>query len=489
MTDATLSTAAEENGAALKTPTLLWILIMLALFPTLALLGLVMRMTQSNMVVLAPEYFYAVMTLHGVGMVGLWYVAGMAGVSYILTRYVRITPWVNKVAMGFTVTGVAMLIVCTLIGKYGPGWYFLYPLSIMSADVWADWATATFLIAVGILGVGWTLWSLDLLRAIASRYTLPRALCWHMLRGKTEPDVPPVILISTVSVIGALTGLVAAVILLALYAFEYFSGGTKNDALVMKNLVFLFGHLLVNITLYYGVAMVYELIPAYCGRPWKNSRYIAIAWNCVLVLVLLAYFHHLYMDFVQLRWLQVVGQITSYMSSIPAAVMSIFGTLAIVFRSRMQWGLSSLFLFLGVLGWAVGGIGAVVDSTIAVNVLFHNTLWVPAHFHTYFLMGCVLMILGGAYHISLHLSSVPESRKTTMLIVTLMCIGGYGFVMMFYLGGAHSVPRRFATYPEDFPAGVSYASLATMFVAVFLAGLALYTWETGRRCVKALAAK
>ena len=41
---------------------------------------------------------------------------------------------------------------------------------------------------------------------------------------------------------------------------------------------------------------------------------------------------------------------------------------------------------------AVGGVAAVIDSTVAVNLVFHNTLWVPAHFHTYYLMGVVFMV-------------------------------------------------------------------------------------------------
>ena len=134
-----------------------------------------------------------------------------------------------------------------------------------------------------------------------------------------------------------------------------------------------------------------------CGIAFNGGRGgggIALAWNAVLILVIFAYFHHLYMDFVQIRWFQVAGQITSYLSSLPAAVMSIYGTLVIVYRAEIKWTLVPLLLFLGVLGWTIGGIGAVIDSTVAVNLLFHNTLWVPAHFHSYFLMGVVLMIMG-----------------------------------------------------------------------------------------------
>jgi cytochrome c oxidase subunit 1 len=234
------------------------------------------------------------------------------------------------------------------------------------------------------------------------------------------------------------------------------------------------------------VAVVYELLPGYTGRPWKLNKLIAIAWNVVLVLVIFAYLHHLYMDFVQLRWMQVLGQMSSYLSAIPAAVMTIFGALANLYRAPVRWTLASSLLVLGVLGWTIGGIAAVIDSTISVNLLFHNTLWVPAHFHTYFLMGVTLMVLGGCFHIAEALSGQPEKRGLSRVTLYLFCIGGYGFLLMFYLSGAASVPRRFAAYPEELAQGAVHARIASGFVLVFLAGLAVYVWETGRRCLRAM---
>jgi cytochrome c oxidase subunit 1 len=261
-----------------------------------------------------------------------------------------------------------------------------------------------------------------------------------------------------------------------------------NDALLIKNLTFYFGHMLVNITMYFGVAMVYEIMPEYTGRPWKSNRLVAASWNLVLLLVMFAYLHHLYMDFAQPQWLQVTGQLASYLISVPAAVVTIFSTLVLVYGANMKWTLPSLMLYLGVMGWAIGGIAAVIDSTVMVNSRFHNTLWVPAHFHTYYVMGVVLMILGAVFHLSTRLSNLPENMRATRAIVTTVAFGGYGFLVMFYLAGVAGVPRRFATYPDEVAQGILYAQLSLAFIAVLLLGALLYIWEAGRRCLRALAA-
>src|SRR5439155_2854504 len=44
-----------------------------------------------------------VMTLHGLGMVGLWFVAGMARMSVLLARYVKPTVGVSWIAFAATI--------------------------------------------------------------------------------------------------------------------------------------------------------------------------------------------------------------------------------------------------------------------------------------------------------------------------------------------------------------------------------------------------
>ena len=479
----------EAYSARLTRVTLTWVLTALVLFPILAVLGFLMRVLQAGFLAwVSPDWFYAVMTLHGLGMVGLWFVAGMAGISVLLARYVRPGLAASWIAFGATLTGVALLLGATLVGRLGVGWYFLYPLPFHSGGTWPPWATASLFAALAIMGVGWTLWAGDLLWAIARQYRLSEALGWQYLRGSGSPEVPPLIIIATVSFIGVLAGLVAAVVVLALVAIEQLRSGYTNDALLIKNLTFYFGHMLVNITMYFGVAMVYEIMPAYTGRPWKSNALVAASWNLVLLLVMFAYLHHLYMDFAQPQWLQVTGQLASYLISVPAAVVTIFSTLALVYGANMRWKLPSLMLYLGVMGWAIGGVAAIIDSTVMVNSRFHNTLWVPAHFHTYYVMGVVLMILGAVFHLSTELSKMAEDMRLTRAIVVTVAVGGYGFLLMFYLAGVAGVPRRYAVYPAETAQGILYARLSLVFIGVLLLGALVYIWETGRRCVRTLTA-
>jgi heme/copper-type cytochrome/quinol oxidase subunit 1 len=101
-------------------------------------------------------------------------------------------------------------------------------------------------------------------------------------------------------------------------------------------------------------------------------------------------------------------------------------------------------------------------------------------------MGVVLMIMGAVFHLSTALSKMAESGRLTRLIVTTVGLGGYGFLLMFYLAGVSGVPRRYATYPTETAQGILYAKLSLAFIGVLLVGALVYIWETGRRCVRAL---
>ena len=380
--------------SSLKKTTAVWIILVLVLFVLAVIFGIAMRFSQGNDLSLSPVTFYTLMTTHGVTMVGIWFVAGLAGVHYLLARYVKVSARTSIFAMLLTVIGVVLLWVSTFVGSFHAAWTFLYPLPLHIVG-WEQWATPVFLFSLGIMGIGWMVWTVDLLAQILKKYSLTRAFGWQHLKKNPDFETPPFIMITTVTLIGIITCLFSAVLLLVLYFAEYFSAGSfTNDPLLMKNLTYFFGHTIINEALYLGLAALYELFPEVSGRPkFKNTWYVTLAWNCTMVFILTAFFHHLYMDFVQPVGFQFVGQIASYFSSLPAATVTAFSIIVVVFKNRIQWSIINLLFFIGVMGWLIGGVGAVIDATISNNFILHNTLWVPAHFHTYNALGNVLFSL------------------------------------------------------------------------------------------------
>ena len=445
-----------------------------------------MRLNQGGVIQQNPVTFYSNMTTHGLTMIGIWFVAGMAAINYLMERYVKTSYTANVFALVLTVIGVLMFWATTFIGKFHAAWTFLYPLPFKV--MWATWATPLFLVSLAVFGVGWLVWSVSLMTQILKKYSISQAFAWQHFKKNPSVETPPFILISMITLIGVIACLLAAVVLLVLFFAEYFSNGSfVNDALLMKNLTYFFGHTIANEMLYLGLAVIYELFAEVSGRPkWKTTWYVAVAWNCTLVFILTAFFHHLYMDFVQPEGFQIIGQLASYLASLPAAGVTVFSVFVAVYRTKINWTLTNLLFFIGVAGWVIGGLGAVIDATISNNVILHNTLWVPAHFHTYNAMGNVLFSIGFFYWFSTQFGEQAKSSNSAKWVLGTLIVGGTGFLLAFYLGGADSIPRRYSIYPAELSAGTPLALMGAIFATVYLIAILVFFFNISKRCVKVL---
>ncbi len=442
-------------------------------FIVLILLGLTMRANQGELIQVDPQLFYAIMTLHGLGMAGTAAVGGLTALAYLLLRYVNLnTKLVYFLLFSYLITVVG-LISATLLGHFGPGWYVLYPLPFKPMGVWPNWSIGLAIVSLIVLGVAILLIQLEFFRACVARYGLKNSLGWQFFTGSGE-YVPPLVIITVDAVVlpGVITTLVGAALLM-LYFVKWLNPSTELDPLLIKNMIFIWGHTLVNITMYMGVAVVYELFPEFSGRPWKSNKFVALAWNATFFIVLLAVFHHLYMDFVQPLPLHITGQTFSYLAAVPSTVVTVTGFISQVYKSGMRWSFVPLSFFLGILGWLIGGYAAVIDSTIVVNNQFHNTLWVPAHFHTYFLIGFYLILWGFLFY-----AMGSKRESLAKLGLASYVLGGVGFLSMFYVGGAFGVPRRYAEYSMIPVESLSHLAqilpkIAVVFIPYVLVGFLL----------------
>ena len=219
------------------------------------------------------------------------------------------------------------------------------------------------------------------------------------------------------------------------------------DALVAKNLVYFYGHSIANLTIYLAAAAIYVVVPRYAGRPYATTKVFVAGWMGSLVFIATAYSHHLYMDFVQPGWAAVISAVASYGALVPVAVVTIYSMTMLIWGSRYRWTLASTLLYIGFAGWAIGGVGAVIDSIIPINFRMHNTTWVVAHFHTYLILCVVVWALAFLAHVLERDADQTTSRAARVWTVGLIVIGGYGLTGTWFVEGMLGIPRRYAIQP------------------------------------------
>lgn len=455
----------------------------LTLFLVMMLLGITMRLSQADVVDIPADWYYRLLTLHGAGMLVAALLAMMGALWFVLRPVIALSPKRLLWSYGSIVGGAVLVLIAAIIGGFATGWTFLSPLPFHPLGQWAPWATAVFFVGMLLVGAGFFLYCIDLLTATTSRYGgLWSALGLRYLLGRTEEAPPPQAIAATVIAIdGLIAGAGGTTIVIALLN-RTIDDGVVINALWAKNLTYFWGHTIANLIIYLAAGALYVLLPRYAGRPWKTTKPLAAGWLATLVFVATAFSHHLYMDFAQPGWAQYVSMGASSAAALPVAVVTIYTAMMLIWGSRYRWTLASTLFYLGFLGWAVGGIGAVLDSLIPVNFTLHNTLWVPAHFHTYLLMGVMLWVMGFAAHLAERAAGHAAPRSVAIGAPALLVTGGYLFVGAWYASGALGVPRRYAVHP---PGTQTYDLVGSIGALLVLAGFVVFAVATIRLVLEA----
>lgn len=432
-------------------------------------LGLVMRLAQAEILPLPPDLFYQVMTAHGVGLVGISGLSTSAIMWHFLSKHVKLFPVVLAVSLALFLVGVVLILGAIFVGGFGAAWTFLYPLPVMSGGAWSATTAIVYLLGLLLVGTGFLILFLEAGRGLIATYGgLGRSLGWPALFGSAEAP-PAAVVASTMVVVINVLGITSGAAVIAISIINAFVPKFAIDPLLAKNMIFFFGHVFINSTIYMAVIAVYEILSAATGRPWKVNRIFLAAWTASTVLVLAVYPHHLLMDFVMPKWALVMAQILSYVSGLPVLVVTAFGALAIVHRSAIKWTAASALIFLAMFGWSAGVVPAVIDATIAANVVLHNTLWVPGHFHFYLLLGMAAMVFGFMYYVADGDGTpVPFIDRLAVLLFT---VGGIGFVFSFLYAGKAGVPRRWAAH---LPEWVPMDRIGSVLAAVVVIGVAVF---------------
>jgi cytochrome c oxidase subunit I len=436
------------------------------------LAGIAMRATQAGWIDVPANIFYQLLTTHGAGMVGIAGLGGAAIMWTFLRRYVDLNVQLLYVNYAFFIAGVLLILGAIFIGGYAGGWTFLWPLPAKSMGVWSANAAATFIAGLLLIGVGFLVFYFDAALAITRQYggILQGLGIDQLISGKINKDHPTTVVASSMVIIANTIGvLVGAIVLAVTLANLYFPELTINP-LLAKNMIYFFGHVFINASIYMGVIAVYELLPLYTGRPWKVSRVFYAAWACVTFFVMAVYPHHLLMDGVMPKSLLAMGQIVSYLSGIPVLLVTVYGALVLIYKAKVNWAPPARWLVLSMFGWSVGVIPAIVDGTIHANKVMHNTTWVPGHFHLYLLVGVLPMIIG----FSLHFFDVKRGFNNALqnILFWLFAAGGTLFCGSFLLGGWASVPRRWATH---WPEWMVYDRAGTVFASLVILAMLVLT--------------
>src|ERR1051326_2451893 len=148
-----------EREERLRRVALVWLGTGAILLTVLALIGVAMRFTQ-GFGGIPDRWFYALLTLHGDGMVAVSLMVIAAVYWYLMSPRIPVSTSVMWLVYALTMIGVVLVLVATLVGAFGVGWYFLYPLPTHPGPIpgWSAHWTVPFLLGLALVVIAFAIW-------------------------------------------------------------------------------------------------------------------------------------------------------------------------------------------------------------------------------------------------------------------------------------------------------------------------------------------
>jgi len=141
----------------------------------------------------------------------------------------------------------------------------------------------------------------------------------------------------------------------------------------------------------------------------------------------------------------------------------------LIFKTPLIFTIGFIFLF------TVGGLTGVILANAGVDLLFHDTYYVIAHFHYVLSMGAVFAIFAAFYYWIEKIVGLTYNTNLANTHFILFFIGvNVTFFPMHFLGAA-GMPRRIPDYPDFYfnwnyiaSFGSTISIIATLFFFFFV---------------------
>jgi cytochrome c oxidase subunit 1 len=363
--------------------------------------ALLLALTRWQTVHLLPvDWFYRILTLHGLNMLIFWILFFEVAILYFVSTSLLNaklaspkTAWVSLIMM---TTGAVMVDVTILVGK----------ADVMMTSYLPLLAHPAFYLGIILMAVG------TLIAVILYFVTLYKAKKEKTYQG----SVPLVVFGATAAAIIAVVTLLHGAITIVPTFLHSMGWMAQPDPLWYRMTWWGLGHMSQQVNVCAMVSVWYLLGAITTGAKPLNETVCRTAFVLYIFFINLASAHHLLVDpAISAGWKIWNTSYAMYLAvlasmihgfTVPASVevamrhkgygRGLFGWLA-----SAPWrnpGFSGFFLSLVIFGFG-GGITGVTLGTQQINIIAHNTLRIPGHFHVTVVGGTTLAFMALAYYV------------------------------------------------------------------------------------------
>ncbi len=425
---------------------LLYLFTILAFFLVGGVFALLVRLElfTPGRTIMDAQTYNVLFTLHGAVMIFLFIVPGIPATmgNFLLPLMIGAKdvafPRLNLLSYYIYVAG-ALISLTALLDPMDTGWTFYAPYSVQNGH-------AVTLMVGGAFVMGFS----SILTGLNFIVTIHKLRAPGMTWGRL-----PVFVWATyaTAVIQTLATPVIGITLLLLMLERGLGIGVFNpqlggDPVLFEHLFWFYSHPVVYIMVLPAFGVIGEIIPVFSRKPLFGYGAVVGSTVAIALVSFIVWAHHMFVAGISdtaAKWFSLI----TFLVAIPTAV-KVFNWVGTMYKGSIRFDTPMLYAMGFVFLFMIAGLTGVYLATLAIDVYYHDTYFVVAHFHYTIQGGAVISLIAALHYWFPKMTGKMYNEPVAKVAWFCVFVGfNLTFLPQFVLG-MEGMPRRYYDYLPEF---------------------------------------
>ena len=429
--------------------------------------------------VIQPEFYYALVTIHGTVLVFFVLTAGLSGTFANLLIPLQIgardmaSPFLNMLSYWFFFIA-SVIMFSSLFVHTGPasgGWTSYPPLSALhkagdgskiGMDLWL-FSMAMFIVSSLLGGLNYIVTILNMRTKGMTMTRMPLTM-WAILFTAILGVLSFPVLLSGAILLLFDRNLGTSFYLSDIYVAGQILPNEGGSAILFQHLFWFLGHPEVYIILLPAMGMVSEILSVNSRKPIFGYMAMVGSLFAIAILAFLVWAHHMFVTGLN-PFLGAFFVLLTLLIAVPSAI-KVFNWITTLWRGNIRFTPATLFAIGFVSLFISGGLTGLFLGNSTIDIHLHDTKFVVAHFHIVMGVASMFGMHAGIYHWFPKMFGRYLNNTLGYIHFWVTMIGAYLIFWPMHYEGLAGVPRRYLDVRDIWHSFDKFDSLNKMITVV-----------------------